>query len=175
MMSDRSLALTKKSPSTFSPKGRLQRKVGVTGFEPATSSSRTTRSTKLSYTPSVIGPVSRKRRPAFAGTREWAREDSNLRRRTPTGLQPVPFGHLGTRPDKTGTVPDRPAWGKNGTSHWIHSTAQHLSHGAAPTFSSQAGDCTPETPMSTRSADTTARLAHPPPEIGRWAVQIATA
>ena len=51
VMSDRSLALTKKSPSTFSPKGRLQRKVGVTGFEPATSSSRTTRSTKLSYTP----------------------------------------------------------------------------------------------------------------------------
>ncbi len=28
----------------------------------------------------------------------WARKDSNLRRHTPTGLQPVPFGHSGTRP-----------------------------------------------------------------------------
>ncbi len=28
----------------------------------------------------------------------WARKDSNLRRHTPTDLQSVPFGHLGTRP-----------------------------------------------------------------------------
>ena len=29
---------------------------------------------------------------------KWERMDSNHRRRTPTGLQPVPFGHLGTLP-----------------------------------------------------------------------------
>ena len=28
----------------------------------------------------------------------WMEKDSNLRRRTPTGLQPVPFGHLGIHP-----------------------------------------------------------------------------
>ena len=35
-------------------------------------------------------------------TVEWARKDSNLRRRTPTGLQPVPFGHSGIRPNRGG-------------------------------------------------------------------------
>ena len=29
----------------------------------------------------------------------WAGEDLNLRRLTPTGLQPVPFGHSGTDPE----------------------------------------------------------------------------
>jgi hypothetical protein len=28
----------------------------------------------------------------------WMGKDSNLRRLLPTGLQPVPFGHLGTHP-----------------------------------------------------------------------------
>ncbi len=77
--------------------------VGVTGFEPATSSSRTKRSTKLSYTPSpnvilcdaIIAP----NRNHSGDRKKWAEQDSNLRRRTPTGLQPVPFGHLGIRPN----------------------------------------------------------------------------
>ena len=29
----------------------------------------------------------------------WARLDSNQRRQMPTGLQPVPFNHSGTRPE----------------------------------------------------------------------------
>jgi hypothetical protein len=45
-----------------------------------------------------LHPVVEKNEPAEAGSLEWAREDSNLRRLTPTGLQPVPFVHLGTRP-----------------------------------------------------------------------------
>ena len=49
-----------------------------------------------------LHPEVQKRELAKAGSQEWAREDSNLRRRTPTGLQPVPFGHLGTRPDESG-------------------------------------------------------------------------
>ena len=45
--------------------------------------------------------------PGTAG--HWARLDSNQRRRTPTGLQPVPFGHLGTRPcGGSSSVDDRP-------------------------------------------------------------------
>ena len=59
--------LKKPPPADFS--------IGVTGFEPATSSSRTTRSTKLSYTPSVSWPTlpraeSQKKQPAEAGTRD---------------------------------------------------------------------------------------------------------
>ena len=37
---------------------------------------------------------------------DWARVDSNHRRQTPTGLQPVPFGHLGTRPGRSSHYTD---------------------------------------------------------------------
>ena len=39
---------------TESRVNRCERMVGVTGFEPATSWSQTRRSTKLSYTPSIL-------------------------------------------------------------------------------------------------------------------------
>ena len=38
--------------------------------------------------------------PSLPETRWWRGLDSNQRRRTPTGLQPVPFNHSGTPPEK---------------------------------------------------------------------------
>lgn len=52
-----------------------------TGFEPATLSLEGWRSTAELF-PQI-----------------WRGKDSNLRRLTPTGLQPVPFGHSGTPPN----------------------------------------------------------------------------
>ncbi len=43
----------------------------------------------------------------FRGLLEWARQDSNLRRRKPTGLQPVPIGRSGTRPGESRIVTTR--------------------------------------------------------------------
>ena len=34
--------------------------------------------------------------------KKWAGVDSNHRRLTPTGLQPVPFSHSGTDPNQSG-------------------------------------------------------------------------
>jgi site-specific DNA recombinase len=46
-----SACLQRESPSMCSSKGFTLKQVGVTGFEPATFSSRTRRATKLRYTP----------------------------------------------------------------------------------------------------------------------------
>ena len=71
----------------------LDLQVGVTRFERATSSSRTTRSTKLSYTPDGLKSLLKKK---------WRVKDSNLRRHTPADLQSAPFGHLGNPPGEGG-------------------------------------------------------------------------
>jgi len=49
----RSLPLNEESPSTFMPKGFLWKKVGETGFEPATSWSQTKRSSQAELHPAI--------------------------------------------------------------------------------------------------------------------------
>ncbi len=68
----------------------------------------------------------------IASGADWARQDLNLRRLTPTGLQPVPFGRSGTRPfEVSGTrraLPDHrsKAW-------WFYNTS--------PTLTTRIVDC----------------------------------
>src|SRR5574341_113553 len=75
-----------------------------TGFEPATPSLEGWRSSQLSYSRLYLADSglrissSKIHNPLSAIHTWWGGEDSNLRRLTPTGLQPVPFGHSGTSP-----------------------------------------------------------------------------
>ena len=85
--------LQRESPSTRSSKGLISRKVGVTGFEPAASSSRTKRSAKLSYTPVCAdGHVRPVAEPAAA-----SRSTPGRQRGSPPRLAPREWAGLASR------------------------------------------------------------------------------
>ena len=50
--------------------------------------------------------------PSEASDKQWAEQDSNLRRLSPVGLQPTPFGRSGIRPSGRATLSGRPRAGK---------------------------------------------------------------
>ncbi len=67
-----------------------------TGLEPATPSLEGLCSSQLSYSRPKLFCVCLRHANRLSW---WRGEDSNLRRREPTGLQPVPFGRFGTSPE----------------------------------------------------------------------------
>ena len=71
-----------------------------TGLEPATPSLEGLCSSQLSYSRPKLYCV-------CLPPRGWRGEDSNLRRRKPTGLQPVPVDRFGTSPKNPVSAPTR--------------------------------------------------------------------
>ena len=70
-----------------------------TGLEPATPSLEGLCSSQLSYSRPKLFCVCLRHATGFLGGEWWRGEDSNLRRREPTGLQPVPVDRFGTSPE----------------------------------------------------------------------------
>ena len=66
----------------------------------------------------------------------WRGEDSNLRRRTPTGLQPVPFGHTGTSPRAS----ERAVLGPRSASTPICAQRKHSPH-LGPPMTARRQEC----------------------------------